>query len=82
MCVVEIEGQRNLVPSCAYPVADGMKVTTHSPRVLRARKTIVELLLANHPDDCLYCIRNRNCELQKLAEGLGVRERRYAGEMK
>ena len=59
MCVVEIEGQRNLVPSCAYPVADGMKITTHSPRVLRARKTIVELLLANHPDDCLYCIRNQ-----------------------
>jgi iron-only hydrogenase group A len=81
MCVVEVEGQRNLVPSCAYPVAEGMKVTTHSPRVLRARKTIVELLLANHPDDCLYCIRNRNCELQKLAEGLGVRERRYAGEI-
>ncbi|MDO8302162.1 MAG: NADH-dependent [FeFe] hydrogenase, group A6 [Sedimentisphaerales bacterium] len=81
MCVVEIEGQKNLVPSCAYPVSEGMKVTTHSPRVLRARKTIVELLLANHPDDCLYCIRNRNCELQKLAEGLGVRERRYVGEM-
>jgi iron-only hydrogenase group A len=80
MCVVEVEGQRNLVPSCAYPVADGMKVTTHSPRVLRARKTIVELLLANHPDDCLYCVRNRNCELQKLAEGLGVRERRYTGD--
>ena len=80
MCVVEIEGQRNLVPSCAYPVSEGMKVTTHSPRVLRARKTIVELLLANHPDDCLYCVRNRSCELQKLAEGLGVRERRYTGE--
>lgn len=80
MCVVEVEGQRNLVPSCAYPVAEGMKVTTHSPRVLRARKTIVELLLANHPDDCLYCVRNRNCELQTLAEGLGVRERRYTGE--
>jgi NADH-quinone oxidoreductase subunit G/NADP-reducing hydrogenase subunit HndD len=80
MCVVEVEGQRNLVPSCAYPVAEGMKVATHSPRVLRARKTIVELLLANHPDDCLYCVRNGNCELQTLAEGLGVRERRYTGE--
>jgi len=80
MCVVEVEGQRNLVPSCAYPVADGMKIQTHSPRVIRARKTVVELLLANHPDDCLYCVRNRNCELQKLAESLGVRERRYTGE--
>ena len=79
MCVVEIDGQQKLFPSCATPVTEGMKVHTHSPRVLRSRKTIVELLLANHPDDCLYCIRNRNCELQHLSEELGVRERRYAG---
>ena len=82
MCVVEVEGQRNLVPSCAYPAADGMKIKTHSPRVVRARKTIVELLLASHPDDCLYCPRNGKCELQKLAEELGVRERRHLGEKK
>jgi NADH-quinone oxidoreductase subunit G/NADP-reducing hydrogenase subunit HndD len=80
MCVVEVDGQRNLLPSCAHPVSEGMKIQTHSPRVLRARKTIVELLLANHPDDCLYCIRNRNCTLQGLAEQLGVRERRYTGD--
>jgi len=80
MCVVELEGQGKLVPSCAFPADDGMKVLTHSPRVIQARKTIVELLLADHPDDCLYCIRNGNCELQKLAESLGVRERRYGGE--
>ncbi|MGD8451750.1 MAG: NADH-dependent [FeFe] hydrogenase, group A6 [Phycisphaerae bacterium] len=79
LCVVEIEGQRNLVPSCAFPVAPGMKVQTHSPRAVRARKTIVELLLANHPDDCLYCIRNNNCTLQSLAAELGVRQRRYFG---
>jgi NADH-quinone oxidoreductase subunit G/NADP-reducing hydrogenase subunit HndD len=79
MCVVEVEGQRSLVPSCAFPVAAGMKVQTHSPRAVRARKTIIELLLANHPDDCLYCVRNRNCTLQQLAEELGVRQRRYAG---
>ena len=80
MCVVEVEGQRGLVPSCAFPTVEGMKVQTHSPRVIRARKTIVELLLADHPDDCLYCVRNNNCELQELAAELGVRERRYAGE--
>lgn len=80
MCVVEVEGQRGLVPSCAFPVTDGLKVLTHSPRVLRARKTIVELLLADHPDDCLYCNRNGRCELQKLAQELGVRERRYVGK--
>jgi NADH dehydrogenase/NADH:ubiquinone oxidoreductase subunit G len=54
-----------------------MKVQTHSPRAIRARKTIVELLLASHPDDCLYCVRNGECELQELARELGVRERRY-----
>ncbi|RKY58744.1 MAG: ferredoxin [Candidatus Neomarinimicrobiota bacterium] len=79
LCVVEIEGIRGLVPSCAYPVSEGMKIKTHSPRALRARKTIIELLLSNHPDDCLYCVRNGDCELQSLAEELGIRERRYTG---
>lgn len=80
MCVVEVEGQRGLAPSCALAVADGMKVQTHSPRAVQARRTIVELLLANHPDDCLYCVRNGECDLQKLAQELGVRQRRFAGE--
>jgi NADH-quinone oxidoreductase subunit G/NADP-reducing hydrogenase subunit HndD len=80
MCVVEVEGQRNLVPSCAFPVQDGMKIKTHSARALRARKTIIELLLANHPDDCLYCVRSNNCDLQGLANELGVRQRRYSGK--
>ncbi len=79
MCVVEVDGQPNLAPSCAVPVRDGMKIQTHSPRAVRARKTIIELLLANHPDDCLYCVRSGNCELQGLAEELGVRQRRYNG---
>jgi len=79
MCVVEVEGQGNLIPSCAFPVADGMKIKTHSQRVVRARKTIVELLLSDHPDDCLYCNRNSNCELQTFSEELGVRQRRYSG---
>lgn len=79
MCAVEVEGERALVPSCAYPVRDGMRVQTHSPRALRARKTIIELLLANHPDDCLYCVRSGHCDLQGLANELGVRERRYSG---
>ncbi len=80
MCVVEVEGGRGLTPSCAFPVNEGMKIKTHTPRVVRARKTIIELLLADHPDDCLYCVRNRNCELQTLAEEYGVRERRFCGE--
>lgn len=80
MCVVEVEGQRALVPSCAFPVFEGMKVKTHSPRTVEARRTIIELLLADHPADCFYCERNGNCQLQQLAEELGVRSRRYAGQ--
>lgn len=80
MCVVEVEGQRTLLPSCAYPVADGMRIRTHSPRAVRARKTILELLLANHPDECLYCTRNATCELRRLAAELGIRQKRYVGE--
>ncbi len=79
MCVVEVEGRRNLVPACSEPITDGMRIKTHSNRVVESRKTIVELLLSNHPDDCLYCERNGSCELQKLSEDLHVRERRISG---
>lgn len=79
MCVVEVDGRKNLVTACSEPVMDGMKIKTHSARVIESRKTIVELLLSNHPDDCLYCERNGSCELQKLAEDLNVRERRISG---
>jgi len=76
MCVVEVEGRDRLVTACSEPVEEWMKIKTHSPRVITARKTIVELLLSNHPDDCLYCDRNLDCELQRLAEELNIRERR------
>ena len=82
ICTVEVDGQRGLVPSCAFPVFDGMVVQTNSARVRRARKTIVELLVENHPQDCLVCVRNKNCELQNLAETYSVREHRYVGETK
>jgi iron-only hydrogenase group A len=79
MCVVELEGSGKLVTSCSFPVADGMKILTHSSRVVESRKTIVELLLSNHPDDCLYCIRNGNCELQGLSKEYHVVDRRIRG---
>jgi len=79
MCVVEVEGRDRLVTACSQPVEEWMKIKTHSPRVILARKTIVELLLSNHPDDCLYCDRNLNCELQRLSEELNIRERRIRG---
>jgi NADP-reducing hydrogenase subunit HndD len=79
MCVVEVEGARGLVPSCAFPAADGQVVRTHSTRARRARKTIVELLLANHPQECLRCVRSGSCGLQTMAQDLGIREAHYAG---
>jgi len=79
VCMVEVDGGR-MVPSCAFPVSEGMNVETNSATVRRSRKTIIELLIANHPQDCLTCVRNGNCELQKLAEEYNVRGRRYVGE--
>lgn len=80
MCVVEVEGARNLVTACSNNVSPGMKILTHSTRVLHARKTIIELLLSSHPNDCLYCVANNNCELQHLANDYVVRDRRFNGE--
>lgn len=82
MCVVEVEHFNNLVTACSHPVSEGMKIHTHSPKVVESRKMIVELLLADHPDDCLYCERNRNCELQELAERLNINERRLTPHVK
>jgi iron-only hydrogenase group A len=79
ICVVEVENAPGLLPACSYPVQDGMKIKTHSPRALAARKTIVQLLLSNHPDDCLYCSRNSTCDLQQLARDLNVDRRLYRG---
>jgi iron-only hydrogenase group A len=82
ICTVEVDGYKGLVPACAYPVSEGMAVGTNTPRVRMARKTIVELLVENHPQDCLICVRNKNCELQDLSEQYGLREHRYVGETK
>jgi iron-only hydrogenase group A len=78
VCVVEVEGAKSLVRSCVGKVTPGMKVKTSSPRVLRARKNAVELLLANHPADCLTCARNGSCELQDLSRDMGIREIRFS----
>ncbi|MGI6393497.1 MAG: NADH-dependent [FeFe] hydrogenase, group A6 [bacterium] len=80
ICVVEDAKTGNLIPSCSFPAVENISIYTHSQKVIKARKTIVELLLANHPDDCLYCDRNLNCELQSLAEEHGVRQRRITAE--
>ncbi|MBL7114233.1 MAG: iron hydrogenase small subunit [Kiritimatiellae bacterium] len=82
ICVVEVEGQRNPVAACSFPVAEGQKICTSSPLLRKLRRDIIELLLDNHPKDCQTCERCGNCELQDLAYDLGVRERLYEGERK
>ncbi len=72
VCVVEVDRSRSLVASCVYPVAEGMKVKTNSPRVRHARRGIVEFLLSDHPQDCDTCLKNGQCELQDLAARVGV----------
>jgi iron-only hydrogenase group A len=82
ICVVEVDGLRKLVASCSYPVAEGMVVRTATPEIRQIRRDICELLLDNHPEDCQTCERDGNCELQRLAYSLGVRERLFKGEKK
>lgn len=79
MCVVEDVKTGKLITSCSFPANAGMQIKTHSQRVVESRKTIIELLLSNHPDDCLYCVRNKNCELQDLSEEHHIRERKIRG---
>ena len=80
VCVVEVEGRRNLAPACATECAEGMVVNTHSIRVLNARKTVMQLILSDHPFDCLVCAKSGNCELQELAQTMGIRDIPYQGE--
>jgi NADH-quinone oxidoreductase subunit G/NADP-reducing hydrogenase subunit HndD len=80
VCLVEVQGNKNLQASCTLPVYEGMVVTTTNDRVRKARKFSVEMLLSNHPFDCLACARNLSCELQKVAEELGIREVTFTGE--
>lgn len=82
VCLVEIEGMSRPMASCTFPVYEGMVVHTSTPEIRDTRKTIVELLLDNHPEDCQTCERDGNCELQYLAYSTGVRERHYEGEKK
>jgi len=75
-CIVAVEGMRGLPPSCTTPAAEGMKVTTDSPEIYQVRKVIAELMLTDHPDECLICGSSQVCEFQKIVNYLGVRERR------
>ena len=80
ICVVEVNGRRNLAPACCTEVNEGMEINTHSMRVINARRTVMELILSDHPFDCLICAKSGNCDLQDMAHNLGIREIRYQGE--
>jgi NADH-quinone oxidoreductase subunit G/NADP-reducing hydrogenase subunit HndD len=80
MCVVEIEGRRNLAPACATRCEQGMNVKTATPRVMNAQKTVLELTLSDHPADCLVCTKSGNCDLQALAARLKIKEIPFRGE--
>ncbi len=79
ICVVEVEGRKNLAPACCTAVAPNMVVKTNTPRVINARKTIIELILSNHAMDCLTCQKNLKCELQSIASLYGITNIRYNG---
>lgn len=74
ICVAEIQGRRNLAPTCSTKCEAGMIVKTHTTRVLNARRTVMEFILSDHPKECLVCAKSGNCELQDMAHRLGIRE--------
>jgi predicted molibdopterin-dependent oxidoreductase YjgC len=82
LCIVEIDGMRKPVTSCTTPATAGMVVKTQSERLYRLRKTTVELLLSDHPDDCMTCIGSGDCSLQELAYQFGIKENRFKGQMR
>jgi predicted molibdopterin-dependent oxidoreductase YjgC len=78
LCVVEIEGFRGIVSSCTTPATEGMVVHTETPKVMQARRTALELIMANHPADCLTCAKNQQCDLQKVARYVGLEPEHFS----
>jgi predicted molibdopterin-dependent oxidoreductase YjgC len=80
LCIVEIKGVPRPLTSCTTPVSEGMEVSTKTPLLENLRKTLLELILSDHPNDCMICERAGDCTLQELAYFYGVKENRFAGE--
>ena len=76
--VCMVSAGRKLVPACGTLVKEGMVVNTNSPEALKFRRNVVELMLSDHPKDCLSCVRNKDCELQDIAAELGIRKVRFS----
>lgn len=82
ICVVKVKGYSRMVRACATAAGEGMEVTTHDSELYGIRRTVIQLILSTHPDDCLQCPRNNNCELQRLAAEFGVREAPYGKRLR
>ena len=80
MCIVDV-GARSFQAACMYPVSEGLKVTTNSPKIRETRRVTLELILSAHEKKCLTCVRSRSCELQKLASDFNLKEVRFEGEL-
>ncbi len=81
VCVVEVKGRRNLAPACSTKCTEGMEIYTNTKRVIRARRTVVELLLSDHPQECAMCEKNTKCQLQRIAAKMNIRDIPYRGEI-
>ncbi|MDD3345151.1 MAG: NADH-dependent [FeFe] hydrogenase, group A6 [Candidatus Omnitrophica bacterium] len=77
LCIVRIKGTPKMLRACSTPLEEGMEITTHDPEIVSVRRTVLELILSNHPNDCLQCGRNNNCELQSLVADFGIREESF-----
>jgi iron-only hydrogenase group A len=77
ICIVKVKGSNKMLRACCTPVEEGMEITTHDPEIVEIRRTVIELILSNHPNECLTCARNYDCELQKLTSDFGIKEESF-----
>jgi NADH-quinone oxidoreductase subunit G len=77
ICIVKIKGANKMLRACCTPIEEGMQIITHDPEIIDIRRTVLELILSNHPNECLSCGRNTNCELQAALADFGIREEDY-----
>ena len=77
LCIVKVEGSNKMLRACTTAITEGMKVITHDPELIAVRKSVLELIMSNHPKDCLTCAKNQHCELQNMCAEFGIRENRY-----
>lgn len=82
ICIVRIKGSNKMLRACSTPIEEGMEIITHDPEIVDIRRTVLELILSNHPNDCLKCGRNNNCELQTLVADFGIRQESFVKQVK